>query len=280
MIKDYRVNIPPLFSEVLAQVGGVSPEADFDDIVNASCASFFSFYTPRKLTTAQAERLEKFILHFYIMRRVGSGNVKKFKQIFRNRWNAIIDYYERLIETQENETDYFLDPIENAHITNTVNGSGTVDTTEGTTRNADTDFTTSRTENESGSSSEINRYSDTPQGDSSDIWETYTDEQGNVHVRMNEIYLTDVRGITSSSSRNLSMSGHDITDYDETGSKTVDTDTTHLETGNKTGFEGVSPAELMQKYRETFLRIYEDFVAEFEQCFYNIVEVDDLIDYV
>lgn len=280
MIKDYRVNIPPLFSEVLAKIGNVSPDEDFDTIVNAACSTFFAFYTPRKLTAQQAERLEKFVLNFYIMRRVGSGNVKKFRQIFKNRWNAIIDYYERLLETIENETDYFLDPIVNAHITNTVEGEGTVDTTEETEHNADTDLTTHRTEAESGSSTEINRYSDTPQGDSSKIWETYTDGQGNVHVRLTDVYLTDVRGITNSYNRNTTEDGHDVIDLDETGSRTVDTDTTHSETGNKKGFDGVSPAELMQKYRETFLRFYEDFAEQFEQCFYNLVEVDDLIDYV
>ena len=260
MIKDYFVNIPPLFSEVLADIGGVSKDSDFDAIVNAACSSFFSFYTPKKLTQAQAQNLEKFILNFYIMRRVGSGNVKKFQQIFRNRWNSIIDYYERLIETQENESEYFLDPIVNAHITNEVEGEGTVDTDE----------THADANSESGSTSEIDRYSDTPQGDSSKIWETYTDAQGNTHVRLTDIYLTDIRGITTSASRSGNTSG----------TKNTDTDTTHKETGNKKGFEGVSPSELLQKYRETFLRIYEDFAAEFEQCFYNIVEVDDLIDYV
>lgn len=260
MIKDYRVNIPPLFSEVLATIGNVSPDADFDVIVNAAVSSFFSFYTPKKLTAAQALNLEKFILNFYIMRRVGSGNVKKFKQIFKNRWNAIIDYYERLIETQENENDYFLDPILTANITNDVEGEGTVDTDE----------THADTNSESGATSEIDRYSDTPQGDSSKIWETYTDAQGNTHVRLTDIYLTDIRGITTSASRSGNNSG----------TKNTDTDTTHKETGKKKGFDGISPAELLQKYRETFLKIYEDFANEFETCFYNIVEVDDLIDYV
>lgn len=260
MIKNYRVNIPPLFSDVLADIGGVSRNSDFDEIVNAARASFFSFYTPRKLTAAQAENLEKFLLNFYIMRRVGSGNIKKFKQIFKNRFNSVIDFYERLLETQENEANYFLNPILNADIQNDVRGTGTLDTDE---TNADT-------ETESASGTEIDRYSDTPQGDASKIWETYTDAQGNTHVRLTDVYLTDIRGITTNSARSRNANG----------TKNVDTDTTHTETGNKKGFDGISPAELMQKYRETFLRIYDDFAEEFEQCFYNIVEVDDFLNYV
>lgn len=260
MIKDYNVNIPPLFSEVLANIGNVSPSADFDDIIAAARASFFSFYTPKKITATQAEDLEKFILNYYVMRRVGSGNVKKFKQIFKNKWYSVIDYYERLIDTQENETNYFENPILNANYTNSVDGSGTVDTTENH----------SNSNSDSGSTTEIDRYSDTPQGDSSQIWETYTDAQGHTHVRLTDLYLTDIRGITT----NYSRTGSD------SGDKTIDTDTTKKETADKVGFDGVSPAELLQKYRETFLRIYEDFAAEFESCFYNLVEVDDLINYV
>ena len=292
IIKDYHVMIPPTLSEVLAEIGNTSEDAEFQTIIDNAVTAFFSFYTPQKITSACAIDLEKFILNYFIMRRVGSGNIKKFKHIFKNRWLTIIPYYERILETQEKESDYFSNPIMTANIGTDTEGEGTVDTTEDTTRAADTTFDTSRQNihsgswNENGSSTEINRYSDTPQGDSSDIWETYTDSQGVVHVRLNDVYLTDIRGITNSYSKSGSdsstdnMTGQDVTDFDETINKITDTDTTNKQSVTKQGYDGVSPAELMLKYRETFLRTYEDIAAELEQCFYNLVEVDDLINFV
>lgn len=292
IIKGYDVMIPPTLSEVLAEIGNTSEEAEFQTIIDNAVTAFFSFYTPQKITSACAVDLEKFILNYFIMRRVGSGNIKKFRQIFKNRWLTIIPYYERVLETQEKESDYFTNPIMTANIGTDTEAEGTVDTTEDTTRAADTTFDTSRQNThsgswtENGSSTEINRYSDTPQGDSSDIWETYTDSQGVVHVRLTDVYLTDIRGITNSYSKSGSdsstdnMTGQDVTDFDETINKVTDTDTTHKQSVDKKGYDGVSPAELLMKYRESFLRIYEDIAAELEQCFYNLVEVDDLINFV
>lgn len=336
MIKDYFVNIPPTLAEVLADIGGKDAGADFDEIVNAAYSSFFSFYSPTKITASLAEDLEKYVLNYFIMRRVGSGNIRKWRQMFRNKWNTIMPYYERLLETEEKESDYFTNPILNADIHNNTNANGTLDSTEDTTRNTDTEFNTQRktlhegedthttddaitkthqgtnekthsgTNSESASVTEINRYSDTPQGDSSKIWEI--DAQG--HPVLNNIYLTDIRGITTNSQRSGqdqytengndqandgetldrdeagtdkyedNTTGKDTTDFDETGKKILDQDTSHHQTDDKRGYDGVSPAELLAKYRETFLRIYEDIANEMEEVFYNLIEVDDLIDFV
>lgn len=292
MVKGYDVLIPPTLAEVLADIGNTSQNAEFQTIIDNAVTSFFSFYTPHRITNACAVALEKFILNYFIMRRVGSGNIKKFKQIFKNRWITIIPYYERILETEESESDYFANPILNANIQNVSNAVGTEDATENSTRSYDSRFDTARHNTHSGSfsengnSTEINRYSDTPQSDVSDIWETYTDEHGVVHVRLGDVYLTDIRGITNNYSKSGSdsstddMTGQDITDYDETGRKVLDKDTTNRQTVDKMGYDGVSPAELMEKYRNTFLRTFENIAAELEQCFYNLVEVDDLIDFV
>ena len=111
---------------------------------------------------------------------------------------------------------------------------------------------------------------------------------------MNNVYLTDIRGITDSSQRNgtdhYTESGtnahttdgtaKETVDTDETGKKIVDTDTTSDTDTTKKGYEGVSPVDLMLKYRESFMRIYEAIVTELEEVFYNLVEVDDIIDFV
>lgn len=296
MIKDYHVNIPPTLAEVLADIGGKDPAVDFDEIVNAAFASFFSFYTPKRISGTLAADLEKFILNYFIMRRVGSGNVRKWRQIFRNRWAAIIPYYERLLETEENEKSYFENPMVNVDIHRGEVGAGTRDTDTDRDRTANangthnTDETATKTHSgnfsESSSSNEVNRFSDTPQGDSSDIWEV--DGQG--HVSLTDIYLTDIRGITDSGTRNGSDGSTDttVTDRDETTTDTateaetiaVDEKTTHTTDNDDLGYTGSSPSKLMEEYRETFLRLYEDIARELEPCFYNLVEVDDLIDFV
>lgn len=288
MFKGYWTHIPPLFSDVLADVGNVSKDADFDDIVDASVEEWFNFWTPKYITTTFATELEKFILHYYIMRRCGSGNIKKFKQLFRNKWRSIMPYYERILETIEKENDYFQNPILTANIHREEDIAGTMDETQDTTHNADTDFTTQRTLNHSGTwneqghSTEINRYLDTPQSVADRVWET--DSQG--HLKLSDYYLTDIRGITndyekSGADQHIDTNnGHDVTDLDETGQRVTDQDTTKLTKTDKLGYDGYSPADLMMRYRDTFTRTFEDIACEFEEVFYNLVEVDDLIDYM
>lgn len=240
MTKYCYFDIPATLEEVLQDIGGTTSD-DYDEIVNASYSAFFSFYTPVKLTTAMATDLEKFILHYFILRRIGCNNVQKWKQMFRNKWCAIIPYYERLLETQDNESHYFTDPIKN---------SGTYK--EGATAK---DVTSSGSA--SGSSNEINRYLDTPQGDASRVWSV--DSQG--HIVLNDTYLTDIRAINDNNSSTRSDTGEELGTYNET----------------RNGFDGVSPAELLLKYRELFLRIYEDIANELEECFYNLVEFEDFV---
>ena len=288
MIKGYFVNIPPHLSEVLARIGQVSEDEDFDVIVNSAYEAFFTFYTPKRISNELAVELEKFVLNYFIMRRVGSGNIRKWKQIFRNKWNSIMPYYERLLETEENEKEYFKNPIANVDVSKDMNWQGTLDSQEDTTKNSDTDFDTQRTLQHSGqfdehaNGVEINRYLDTPQSEVSRIWER--DAQGNLNL--NDLYLTDIRGITTDSDRSGhdshtdNTTGHDDTVSEETGQKVLDQDTTHTQKDEKFGYEGVNPSELMEKYRETFLRTFENIVNELEPCFYQLVEVDDLIDFV
>ena len=288
MLKSYFVQIPPLFSEVLAEVGNVSKDSEFDTIVDASVTPWFSFWSPHYITPQFAVILEKYILHYYIMRRCGSGNIKKFKQLFRNKWRSIMPYYERILETIEKENNYFENPILTANIHKEEDVAGTLDETQDTTHNADTDFTTTRNTvhsdkwSESGHNTEINRYLDTPQSVADRVWET--DAQG--HLKLSDYYLTDIRGITNDYSKSgtddytNNVSGNDITDLDETGQKVTDQDTTRLTKTDKLGYDGYSPVDLMMRYRDSFTRTFEDIAHEFEEVFYNLVEVDDLIDFV
>ena len=222
--------IPEEFVDTLETFTSSSvSRTDYDGLVNASVTNFFSFYTPVKITAAMAADLEKFVLHYFILRRIGCGNRSKWVQMFRNKWRSIIPYYERLLETQENESNYFTDPISTGKWRREGEGNDHA--------------------NESGK--ETNRFLDTPQGNASRIWES--DGQGG--VRLNDTYLTDIRGITDSRAR---TAGNDFWE-------------------TKSGYEGKSPVELMKEYRDSFMRIYEDIAAELEELFFSLAELEDFV---
>ena len=219
---------PEQFEKVLKTYAGTLPDNyDYDALVNGAYAAFFAFWTPSVLSTAAAVDLEKFILHYFILRRIGVPNVKKWTEIFRNKWRSIIPYYERILETMVNESEYFSNPI----------------STSDTTRSGSNSESGSGANSQTTSSSELNKYLDTPQGAVSSI----------------ENYLTDVRQISDSGSSSGTNSNEKEGEFSET----------------KTGYDGRSPAELLQAYRETFLRTYEDIAAEMNETFYNIVDFED-----
>ncbi len=346
MIKDYWVHIPPHLSDVLADLGGVSVDADFDTIINAGRTKLFNFVYPVSQIDKQA--LEEFILNYFITRRISSGNVKKWRQYLKGKMLEIMPYYKQLLDSEKLN----FEPLQNNDITTTDNATGTLDQTNDKRTDNDDTYSKSGTEdvdytrdivntdnstttvaetgsyekdgneagnysksgNETTNSTEVNRYSDTPQGDSSRIWEI--NQQG--QPSLTDIYLTDVRGITNNTNRNYTESGQDSKTYSEDGSdeknattgytdratadedgttdrewtetgtdnrdivehETIDQDTTHSNTNVHIGVSNQSKSSLLNEYRETFLRIYGMIAEELEPLFYNLVEIDDIVDYV
>lgn len=266
MIKDYFVHIPPHLSDVLADLSGLSTDAEFSELIEAGRPLLFDFDYP--VPKQDKEYLENYILNNYITRRIGSGNTKKWRQYLKAKMLEIMPYYSDLLKSTHLEYD----PLINHDITTTDDGSGTLDST--TDKRTDNDDSYNKSGNETAHNTNLNRFSDTPQGDSSRVWET--DAQG--HARLSDYYITDVRGITDDATRNWSENGSDQRDIVEHG--TVDQDTTHENTNYKLGVSGSSKSKLVNEWRETFLRIYSDITAELDPLFYNLVEVDDLIDFV
>mgnify|MGYP006967194442 FL=1 len=201
MIKDYNVHIPPHLSDVLAELGNVSSDADFDTIINAGRTQLFNFTYP--VSNADKQALEEFILNYYITRRISSGNVKKWRQWLKGKMLEIMPYYKQLLDSEK----LTFEPLQNNDITTTDTGSGTLDQTNDKRTDNDDSYSKSgsedgsnsrdysengsytKTGSETGHTTEINRYSDTPQGDSSRIWEI--DGQG--HPSLTDIYLTDFK---------------------------------------------------------------------------------------
>ena len=325
MIKGYYMPIPPLFSDVLAEIGEVPKSSDFETIITAARAKFFNF--TYQIPTDHKQEFEEFVLNYFITRRIGSGNVRKWRQWFKAKLLQIMPFYYKLIES----TDIEFDPLNNVDYIKTESGSGTSDTTRdstlsGTSANTrviDNDTTSSETtastlvhdgedtkthsgqESESHSDTEINRYSDTPQGDSSKVWEVVQTPTGPVPA-ITDVYLTDIRAITNngSSSGNNSYTESGTQDYtdtlnqtksgtgtsdttqtdngttSETGQVVTDNDYTHQNSVEKVGRDAASPSKLLSEYRETIISYYEMISDELSVLFYNLVEVDDLIDFV
>lgn len=221
-------NVPETFENVLKTYSTNLPvNYTYDDLVNAAYQSFFAFWTPSLISSTGANELEKYILHYFVLRRIGVTDVKKWTEIFRNKWRTIIPYYEKILETEEKESDYFSNPI----------------STSDSTRSGSNSKSGSGANSQSTSSSELNKYLDTPQGSINSI----------------DNYLTDVRQISDSGSSSGTNSNEEEGEFEE----------------RKTGYDGRSPAELLQTYRETFLRTFEAIADELNECFYNIVEFED-----
>lgn len=265
LIRDYYVKIPPHLFDILQDIGGTTSE-DFETVIEAARAGFFNFTYPVPVT--DKADFENFVLNRFILRRIGSGNVRKWRQMFKAKLLEIMPYYARLMESEH----LTFDPLINNDITTTDDGAGTLDTTRDKTIGTDGQYSKGGTEN--AQNTELNRFSDTPQGDSSRIWEV--DAQG--HARLTDYYVTDVRGITNNGSRSWDESGTDSRDTAE--HEVIDTDTTNTNENYKIGVAGSSKSKLVNEYRETFLRIYTAIAEELEPLFYNLVEIDDILDFV
>lgn len=326
MVKDYNVEIPPHLSDVLADLGGVSRESEYDTIINAGRSQLFNFSYP--VSTADKQGLEEFILNYYITRRISSGNVRKWRQYLKGKMLEIMPYYKQLLDSEKLE----FEPLQNNDITTTDDAVGTLDQTNDkrtdnddsysksgeesgetthdatVTGNAEKNTTDNGSYNKSGNentnTTEVNRFSDTPQGDSGRIWEIGA---GGTPV-LTDRYLTDIRGITNNGTRNWTENGSDtatgketnadttVTDEEGTSARTwseqgtdnrdivehetIDQDTTHKNTNVHQGVANQSKSSLLNEYRETFLRIYGMIAEELEPLFYNLVEIDDILDFV
>ena len=224
LIRDYYVPIPPHLFELLQDIGGTTSE-DFDTVIAAARAGFFNFSYP--VPQADKEAFETFVLNRFILRRLGSGNTRKWRQMFKAKLLEIMPYYARLMESEH----ITFDPLINNDITTTDDGSGTLDTTRDNETNADGSYNKSGTE--SAQNTELNRYM-------TKIW-----------------FVAAVKRIFEPGCKFDNMIAEKLI-----------------------GVAGSSKSKLVNEYRETFLRIYSAIAAELEPLFYNLVEIDDILDFV
>lgn len=141
-----RVNVPPLFNDVLAKIAGVDKDEEFDVIVAAARPLIFNFDYQRlaahQLSNADKEYIELAILNHFVERRISSGNLKKWKHWFRTKIQEIMPLYCDMLWSMKLEynplydhelwdewdSDGTNDTQETGTLDSTVNATGTLDT--------------------------------------------------------------------------------------------------------------------------------------------------------
>lgn len=186
-------------------------------------------------------RKEKLINHYWF-RQIGQETVGRFLHMFAAKCSEVVPYYEELydsvctmwaIEDPFGNVDVVEKVVEKSDKSATSKGSGS--TTENGTQH--------------GTHSIIHKYSDTPQG-----------AIENLDTHLTEAYLdTDTNTGSASNTSRSSSNG------ESTGKETME------RTYTKKGNQGVNTyAHDMTEFRQTIIRIEEDFINEFNELFLGV----------
>ena len=224
-----------------------------DDIIQSALPSIFDFSFPIFSEPYRNVLETKIIIHYYT-REIGLETVGLWKLKLETKLNEIMPYYNKLYESELIEfnpmwdVDYTIDHEGEVDKTGTVRNAGTVDNT-GTVRNAGTINNTGTVGNSrnltsvidndernvydediannldttvtgSNSSNNDDAFSDTPQGQLSDV------KTGK--------YLSSFRNIANSSTNTSTTNTDETTDRTETVTKSQDATKTDAETSTRT----------------------------------------------
>ncbi len=196
--------------------------------------------------------LEKAILRFYYTREIGFETVGLWKLHLSAKMMGIMPYYNKLYESEKLDFNPFYDTDLTTHTNRDKSGENNLDGSIKENGKNNTD--SSSTEN----NDSTNKFWDTPQDDLNGF------KDGN--------YLTDLRNIKE----NNGATGNVDTTY--SNNRTTDNTTTYTDTDEywetvvgKKG--GASYSQLLQEYRQTFLRIDMMIIDELKDLFMNLWDV-------
>lgn len=203
------------------QQGGGANEVD--SIIASAIPKIFNFDFPI-FDESYRTVLETKILKHYYTREIAHETVGLWKLKLQTKLNEIMPYYNKLYESELLE----INPLYTHNLTRTHNTKFDSDRTTGNET--------------SGTSTEFDAYSDTPQGTLNNV--------------KNDTYLTNARKLEDSSTS--SSSGDDK--YNSTED--------YIE--HVTGYEGKDVSELLLKWRKTFLNIDLQIIEELEPLFFQL----------
>lgn len=235
---------------------------------------------------------QKIIQHFYF-REIGFETVGLFNNRLAAKMNEIMPYYNQLYKTQGLQFNPLINRLYQESFSRATEDTGLTTRTETGDQsdivNSSTTLTASgqktNTENRQGSASENEDReseaigSDTPQGflSSENVFEagTYAStaskgKEGATRARTDEARTTATEGTAqdqSGTGREQREMSRNLRDNTNTSANRWETFTRSLE-----GLEGTSQAELLLKFRETFLNIDMMIIEELETLFMQIWE--------
>lgn len=192
------------------------------------------------------KEIEQAVTDFFYDYEIGSETPDMFKRKFKTRWLRTIDYYNKLYNT----TLLSYNPLVNYSMEEALDQlSQTSNTTDSTTSNK-TDSTTDDSSNNHSFTDSTSKSSDYPQqpiaggdflaGEINTIADSTSDSTGKSTSK-----------ITGSSTGNIIGSGTSNTEY----TKTIE------------GLTGTSYPELIEKHRQSILRISNMVIEELKPCF-------------
>lgn len=206
------------------------------EIVAAAFPLIFESQIPLFNEEYRTTLFSKILRHFY-MREIGYETYGIWKLQINNKLYEIMPYYNQLYTSAELE----FDPLGNYNLSRTLTRTGTDDTTTNGTNNETLDNTLTQSTKQG--------FSRTPQG-------TLANVETNAYL--SEVTI-DTFTANSDSSRDTATNETKDRDYNETVTETV-----------KGKNSGISNAEILQQYRQTFLNIDLQIINELEPLFMSI----------
>lgn len=219
---------------------------DIPSIIEASLPKIFDFNFPIFDEDYRSVLEHKIIMHFYF-REIGAETVGLWKSFLQKKLNEIMPYYNKLYASELLEFNPF-DTVDYKII-----HSGTDHNVGSSTGSENSSSSSNRTGTRNAENK--NAYSDTPQGQLSGV-DTNT-------------YLTDYRKINDSSTDSASGTS---TGQSSSSSSMTNDGTNAFERRIFGKLRGDSYADLLMKFRKTFLNIDMLIIGELESLFMSLWE--------
>ena len=195
---------------------------------------------------AFAKRLEQAVIDYYYYYEIGSPTPDQFKHRFKSRWLRMIGYYNQL----HNTTLLKYDILKNYSLTEAMEQLSNLKNTQNTTGTNNTKSNTNSTGTSNTQSNSNTKGSDYPQqpiaGGNFLSEETITTVDSNVNDNSNitgSSETTDITNVTGS------------TTQEQLYQKTIE------------GLTGTTYPELIQKHRDSLIRITGMVIEELKPCF-------------
>ena len=222
-----------------------------EEVIGLSMDKIFDFNFPI-FDNEYKPVLERKILKRFYTREICEETVGLWKLRLNTRLNEIMPYYNKLYKSELLE----FNPLYTNNLTRKRDTKGKVITTDNSTTNVQSQSGEESIGNGSNNSTSINLFSDTPQGSLTNV--------------TNEEYLTDARKITDVNTTTASVTANGTTATKSDGTIIGQNDSTEDYLETVVGYEGINPAEMILKYRETFLNIDKMILDNLEDLFIQL----------